>query len=93
MVVVALYLLERIVPFSRDIKGVENGNVSYYRANTALNEALLSMSGLNPGYETGSSSVMNGSGIVYKVTAMSRLLPLSGQGESEYDRNWSVIAP
>lgn len=48
IIVIAVYLLEKIVPFARDIKGVENGNVSYYRANTALNEALLSMSGSDP---------------------------------------------
>lgn len=44
IVIIAIYLLEKIIPFSRDIKGVESGNISYYRANTALNEALLSLS-------------------------------------------------
>lgn len=79
MVIIAIYLLEKIVPFAKDIKGVENGNVSYYRANTAVNEALLSMSGNNPGYETGSSSVTNGSGVSYTVTAMGKTLPKPGQ--------------
>ena len=80
IVVIAVYLLEKIVPFSRDIKGVENGNISYYRANTALNEALLSMSGSNPGYETGSSASLyiTGSGIIYKVTANGTILPQPG---------------
>ena len=59
IIVIAIYLLDKIIPFSRDIKGVENGNISYYRANTALNEALFSMSKSDPGYETGSSSVLN----------------------------------
>lgn len=44
IILVAIYLLDKIVPFSRDIKGIENGNIAYYKANTALNEALLSMS-------------------------------------------------
>ena len=48
IIVIALYLLEKIIPFSGDIKGIENGNISYYRANTGLNEALLTMSGSDP---------------------------------------------
>lgn len=95
IIVIAIYLLEKIIPFSRDTKGVENGNISYYRANTALNEALLSMSGSDPGYETGSSSSLyaNGSGIIYKVSAMGNFLPASGQGNSEYDIDWAILAP
>ncbi|NDK19600.1 hypothetical protein GW819_02050 [Candidatus Gracilibacteria bacterium] len=93
--VIAIYLLDKIVPFSHDIKGIENGNISYYRANTALDEALLSMSGSTPWYETGSSTSLlsNGSGIVYNVTAMGLFLPAPGQGNSEYDADWSVLAP
>lgn len=95
IIVVAIYLLEKIVPFARDIKGVENGNVSYYRANTALNEALFSMSGSEPGYETGSSASLytTGSGIIYSVTATGTVLPRAGLGNSEYDSNWSILAP
>jgi hypothetical protein len=48
IIIIAIYLLDKIVPFSRDIKGVENGNIAYYKANTAINEALLSMSIDNP---------------------------------------------
>ena len=95
IIVIAIYLLEKIIPFSRDIKGVENGNVSYYRANTALNEALLSMSGSNPGYETGSvaSLYTAGSGMVYTVTASGTVLPQPGLWNSEYDANWSILGP
>lgn len=93
IIFIAIYLLDKIIPFSRDIKGVENGNIAYYQANTALNEALLSMSGGDPSYETGSSSVANGSGMIYKVTATGSVLPKPGQGNSEYDENWSILAP
>lgn len=61
IIIIAIYLLEKIVPFSRDIKGVENGNISYYRANTALNEALLSMSGSDPSIQGSSGTMANGS--------------------------------
>lgn len=95
IIIVALYLLDKIVPFARDIKGVENGNISYYRANTALNEALLSMSGSDPGYQTGSATSLYvaGSGIIYNVTAMEKTLPMPGQWNSEYNKNNSILAP
>lgn len=93
IIVIAIYLLEKIIPFSRDIKGVENGNISYYRANTALNEALLAMSGSDPGFETVNSSVINWSGMSYAVTGMGRFVPQTWQWNSDYDKNWSILAP
>lgn len=93
IVVIAVYLLEKIVPFSRDIKGVENGNISYYRANTALNEALLSMSRSDPSIEASVNALSNGSGMTYNITAKGVLLPPLGQGNSEYDPNWAILAP
>lgn len=93
IIIIAIYLLEKIVPFSKDIKGVENGNISYYRANTALNEALLSMSGSDPSIGGSSGALVNGSGNLYGITATGTVLPKSGLGNSEYDSDWSVIAP
>lgn len=75
IIIIAIYLLDKIVPFSRDIKGIENGNIAYYRANTAVNEALLSMSGATPEYETGANTVANGSGMAFYVTATGKILP------------------
>ena len=94
LIIVAIYLLEKIVPFARDIKWVENGNISYYRANTALNAALLSMSGSDPGLEPAlTTPITNGSGMIYRVTANGTTLPQAGQWNSEYDKNWSILAP
>lgn len=93
IVVIAVYLLEKIVPFSRDIKGVENGNISYYRANTAINEALLSMSRSDPSIEASVNALSNGSGMTYNITAKGGLLPPLGQGNSEYDPHWAILAP
>jgi len=75
IVIIAVYLLDKIIPFSRDIKGVENGNISYYKANTALNEALFSMSGNDPSIEGSSGSLINGSGSLYTITANGTILP------------------
>lgn len=78
ILIIAIYLLEKIVPFSRDIKGVENGNISYYRANTALNEALFSMSGNDPSIESSGGTVTNGSGTMYQIAAKGNIIPKPG---------------
>lgn len=91
ILIIAIYLLDKIVPYARDIKGIENGNIAYYRATTAVNEALLAMSGSNPGYQTGATTVMNGSGYVLNVSAMGTKLPKSSEGTSEYNRDWNKI--
>ncbi len=36
-----LYLLEYIVPFSRNVKGVENASKAFYQSYAALEEAIL----------------------------------------------------
>lgn len=77
IIITAVYLLEKIIPFSHDIKGVENGNISYYKANTALNESLLSMSGSDPSIEGSSGAITNGSGIIYQITANGTTLPMA----------------
>lgn len=93
IIIIAIYLFEKIAPFTRDTKGIEYGNVAYYKANTALNEALLSMSGSTPWYGTGSSSVANGSGMIYQVTGTGYANPMPGMGNSEYDQDWMILAP
>lgn len=93
IIVIALYLLEKIIPFSGDIKGIENGNISYYRANTGLNEALLTMSGSDPSIAWSNGSLINGSGRVYTITANGMTMPQLGQWNSEYDNNWAILGP
>ncbi len=78
ILLIAIYLLDKIIPYSRDIKGIENGNIAYYRATTAVNEALLAMSSTTPEYETGANTVTNGSGYVLNVSAMGKILPKAG---------------
>lgn len=63
MIIMAIYLLDKIIPFSKSTKDIENGNIAYYRANTALNKALLNMSGSVPETELNETTVANGSGM------------------------------
>lgn len=93
VIIIAIYLLDKIIPFSKDIKWVESGNISYYRANTALNEALLSMSVSDPAIEAATGSISNGSGFTYNIRAMSRVLPEAGKWNSDFNKDWAVLAP
>lgn len=51
LMVVSVYLLERIVPMARTVKGIENGNVAYYEAQTAVEDALYAMDRSDPSVE------------------------------------------
>ena len=51
------------------------------------------MSGDDPSIETSSGALINGSGFTYQITANGLTLPQPGQGNSEYDPNWAVLAP
>jgi type II secretory pathway component PulK len=55
IVLMGVYLIDKLVPASRDVKGVEHGNVAYYKASSAVELALSELSGANPGAQTGSS--------------------------------------
>ncbi|MDQ1343749.1 MAG: hypothetical protein QG650_469 [Patescibacteria group bacterium] len=52
IVLMGVYLIEKLVPAGRNVKGIEHGNVAYYKASSAIEEALMSLSGSNPGMET-----------------------------------------
>lgn len=51
------------------------------------------MSGSDPSLAPSNNTLSNGSGMIYNVTANGTILPQSGKGNSEYDPNWSMLAP
>lgn len=90
-----VFLLGKIVPASRDVKGIEQGNIAYYHAESAEEQALTYMSGSNP-FSTLSDSGSVGntsSGSTYTIAKESSTIPASGNGNSPYDKDWNIIAP
>ncbi len=70
IVLIGVYLIEKLVPASKSVKGIEQGNMAYYLASSAVEEALSSMSGANPGVETGSTvGTPSGSGYSFFTIA------------------------
>lgn len=92
IVLMGVYLIDKLVPASRDVKGVENGNVAYYKASSAIELALLSLSGANPGTETGSTAGnLVSSGYALSTVGSGTVVPKPGLGNSEFDTDWNVL--
>ena len=88
----AASILEYIIPFSRNTKGVENASKSYYLAYAGIEEALFAMRGQDAGYETATSLLASApEGSAFQLTARGASLPPAGEGNSEFDTNWNRI--
>lgn len=94
IIMMGVYLVEKLMPASKGVKGVEHGNVAYYKASSATELALASLSGSLPGAETGSTvGSLSGSGYRLTTLGSGTVIPAPGFGNSEYDDDWNVIAP
>lgn len=51
------------------------------------------MSGSNPGYESGASTLVQNKGYIFAIRAAGDTIPQAGEGTSEYDPNWNRIGP
>lgn len=94
----AFTILEYIIPFSRDVKWIENSSKAYYQANSWIEEWLYQVYERN--YTGGLyddrnefSKWFSGS-ITYSYTTSStwNILPPAWEGNSEYDKDWNIIS-
>ena len=92
LMLVGLYLLEKIVPLSRAVKGVENGNVAYYQANSAAEEALLHISPSSIGTEYASGNVVSNLGWQVNTFSSGTSIPANGKGNSPDDTSYNIIS-
>ena len=91
LMLMAIYLLERIVPIARNVKGIENGNIAYYQAETAVEAALMNKDASNPGTEYSSGITIGNKSWKVSTISSGSTIPLSGFGNSEYDSDWNRI--
>ena len=92
--IIMIYLLDKLVPISRNVKGIENTNIAYYNAETGVEEALLWMSKTNPWYESGQTVwVLPASWYNYNIRALSSQTPILWEWNSWYDTNWDRLWP
>lgn len=88
----SLYLLEYIIPFSRNTKWMENGTKAYYQANKWIEDVLFSMKmeWNDPYYETWSNNTS--SWYSYYLISTWVTIPINWDWTSEYDPDYNKIS-
>ncbi len=88
----ALYLIEYMYPFSRNVKWIENSAKSYYNANSWVEEMVYFINQNETWTETGSTIVISDPyGFGYKLVASWQLMPPIWEWDSEFDEDWNII--
>jgi len=91
---IAILILEFIIPFSRNIKWVENGTVAYYWAYSGIEEGMWELSQNNIWFDTSSLFIPTAStGTQYSVQSTTSIIPPAWDGNSEYDSDWNRFDP
>lgn len=92
----AISIIEYVIPFSKSTKQVENSMVAYYQANTWIEEALYVLKGTEAWDIENEDSDKDFLGTVidnmYDLTTKWTLLPSVWEWNSEYNDEWNQIA-
>lgn len=94
----AYTILEYIVPFSREIKWVENSSIAYYQANSWIEEGLYDVYTRNYSWtidDTDEYFDLDFSwskNSKYQTFSSWNILPPSWEGNSRYDPDWNFIS-
>lgn len=100
MVLLAYSILEYIIPFSRDIKGVENSSIAYYQANNWIEEWLYkvyirnkdtTIANVDEYWEDTFSAVIGSKYSTLSTSSWGNLPPI-WEGNSFYNNNWGTIS-
>jgi len=89
---IALYVLEYIIPFSKNVKGIENATKSYYLSLSWEEDALfyIRKHGL---WAENIKSFSGPSSFAYTIFSSWSFLPAPWHGTSDFDKDWSKISP
>ncbi|NVP17867.1 hypothetical protein HUU51_04075 [Candidatus Gracilibacteria bacterium] len=91
----AFTILEFIIPFSRDIKGIENSTKAYYQANNGIELGLYHFSTRGDSSlreEDGKNYINNTYDFMYRTYSSGTIVPLLGRGNSNIDNSWNTIS-
>lgn len=92
IVLVAMVVLEIAIPFSRNIKWIENSSNAYYQANTWVEWALRFVSQNTVWTESTNPYVWKSLDSKYNITATWQLSPVPWKWDSDFDKDWSKIS-
>lgn len=88
---IGLYLMEYMIPFSRNIQGVENASKAFLQSYSGIEDSFYEVYKGEPG-TTVSKPFLWWEDFRYNVTSSWVLLPLAWQGNSPYDDDWNRIS-
>lgn len=91
MSLLALFILDYIVPFSKQTKQIEQSVVAYYKADSAIEDALYFLN--NNSLWSEKHKNFSNSKIDYKLDIISSwsILPPSQEGNSEFNKDYNII--
>ena len=90
---ITIWILEYVIPFSKNTIWIENSSKAYYQANSWLENVLYDFKDKDAWYETwktiNTSSPVDYS---YKITGSWISLPPAWEWNSDYDSDWNTIS-
>ncbi|NDK10134.1 hypothetical protein GW846_05155 [Candidatus Gracilibacteria bacterium] len=93
---IGLYLLEYMIPYSRNVSGIENASNAFYQGYAGLEQGIYAHSlktVTTYGNEINASGGDLNINYAYSSTSSGTIIPSTGQGDSEYDQNFNRISP
>lgn len=88
----ALYLLDYIIPFSKNIKWVENWTKAYYEASKAIEDILFDMRDEDAYYESSKNMPSTSTWYSFSLIATWTTIPIIWNWNSEYDIDYNKIS-
>jgi hypothetical protein len=95
--IMMIFLLERILPSSRTVRGIENSAQASYSARWLTEVALTRLRADNPAWVLDSATLtqttIGSAGNQSRVIDSDTIIPSPGYGNSEWDSQWNAIGP
>lgn len=96
-----IYLLEYILPYAADTKGIEFSSNAFYQSSSAIEDALFFVANNPLGDENddpldinnnGLAGVTRNTDLAYTMTASGNTIPPIWEWNSEFDPNWNRLS-
>ncbi len=88
----AIFLLDYIIPFSRNTKWIENGTKAYYESYKWIENWLYAMRDNDAYFETWSSTVVNSWGSSYSLSSTGAYIPIPWNWNSDFNKDFNTIS-
>lgn len=88
-----LYVIEHMIPFSRNVKGIENASQAFFESYAGIEEAFYDIYTGDIGDEFQDDlDITQSNDFSYTVTATGSRLPPIGMWQSSLDSNWNTLS-